>query len=148
MLTGHIFIGTTWAASTSYIPFPISLQSARDATNFATTVQVMGLWGHQVNEEKFIENMAADPDKLREHAGVLGAQQEPIKSSIGGMGYFGIAGQDSNAYYPGMVIEASVRKLKAIRVTPNRSGIQVNRRLVKGNELIFQYEALGELVRP
>ena len=148
MLTGHIFISTTWAASTSYIPFPVSMQAARDSTNFATTAQVIGLWGHQVYEEKFIEDMAADPDKYVAHAGVMASQDEPIKSAIGGMGSFDVAGQDRNAYYPGMVIEANVRKLKAIRVTPNRSGVQIDRKLVKGNELIFQYEALGELVRP
>ena len=147
MITGHIFISTTWAASTSYIPFTVSMQSARTSTDFATTAQVFGVWENQVYEEKFKEKVASDPDKYLLHAGILGSAQH-MRSSLSGLGSFDIAGQKGNAFYPGTVIETSIRKLKSIRTTPNRSGIQVNKILVKGNELIFQYEALGELVRP
>jgi len=148
MLTGHIYISTTWAASTSYIPFPISMPAARNSTNFATTAQVIGMWGHQVYEEGWLDYMESDNQLFQNHADVLNSSDERNISAMSGLGSFDIAGQDRNAFYPGMVLEANVRKLKAIRVTPNRSGIQVNRRLVKGNELVFQYEALGELVRP
>lgn len=148
MITGHIYISTTWAASTSYVPFTVSMQDAKTSTDFATTAQVRGLWEHQIYEEKYLENVSDDPDKYMLHAGIQAAADEPIKSDVGGMGNFGIGISKGNAFYPGTVIETSIRKLKSIRTTPNRSGIQVNRRLVKGNELVFQYEALGELVRP
>jgi hypothetical protein len=147
MITGHIFISTTWAASTSYIPYAISMQQAKNSTDFATTAQVLGVWEHQIYEEKFKEHVSSDPDRYLLHAGRLGSAQH-MRASLGGLGSFDIAGKKGNAFYPGTIIETSIRKLKALRVTPNRSGIQVNKQLVKGNQLVFQYEALGELVRP
>ncbi len=45
-------------------------------------------------------------------------------------------------------LELILKKLKALKQTPNRSGVQVNRRLLKGNRLVIRYVAQGELVRP
>lgn len=148
MIIGRIYISTTWAASTSYVPFTVDMVDARTSTDFATTAQLTGLWEHQVYEDQYIDDVNDDPDKYMLHAGVLASLDEPMTSGLTGFGSFDPSGMRGNAFNPGTVIEVSVRKLKAIRTTPNRSGVQVNKQLVKGNELVFKYEARGELVRP
>jgi hypothetical protein len=138
MITGEIHIATTWAASTSYIPFDRTMRNAHDVVYggtinmgmFATTAYVHGVWENQVFEEGF-----------KSHVGYDGLTSGGIGNNMPNM-------QVGNAFSPGTIIDVSVRKLKAIRTTPNRSGIQVNRKLVKGNKLIFRYLAQGELVRP
>jgi len=143
MITGELFIGTTWAESTSFIPFDIGMRDAHDAKlggvnnrgYFATTAYVHGIWEYQTFEEALIANLD-ESDKY----------QHPIVDEIRGLsgGYYAI----NNAFSPGTVIETGVRKIKALKSSPNRSGVQVSRRLLKGNKLVFKYLAQGELVRP
>lgn len=140
MITGEIHISTTWAASTSYIPFDRTMRNAQDVkyngtanrAMFATTAYVQGVWEAQKFEEDF-KTYAGDDGRTK--GGLKTASYMP-NMSIG------------NAFSPGTIIEVDVRKVKASRATPDRSGVQVNRRLVKGNKLIIRYLAQGELVRP
>ena len=143
MITGELFISTTWAASTSFIPFDIGMRDAQggvvgSVTNrgyFGTTAYVHGVWDYQVFEEALIANLD-ESDKY----------QHPIVDEIRGLngGYYAI----NNAFSPGTVVETGVRKIKALKASPNRSGVQVSRRLMKGNKLVFKYLAKGEFVRP
>lgn len=149
MIRGEIDIATTWTASTSFIPFHADMRNAHDyryggAANrgiFATTAFVMGVWESQKYEEDFKDHLG-NTAALRLHAQRYGGAIE----SMGGMG--GPYADAGNAFSPGTIIEVEVRKLKALKASPNRSGVQVNRRLVKGNKLVFRYVARGELVKP
>lgn len=148
MIRGEIDIATTWTASTSFIPFHADMRNAHDyryggAANrgiFATTAFVMGVWESQKYEEDF-------KDYLGDSAAPIYSKYSGWIDHMGGMG--GVFHADAgNAFSPGTIIEVEVRKLKALKASPNRSGVQVNRRLVKGNKLVFRYVARGELVRP
>jgi len=144
MITGEIFISTTWAASTSFIPFDKGMLNAHNCEyggtknrgQFATTAYVHGVWETQKYEEDYKTYLGDTPEK------------GGIKTSnliIGGLG----SGQRiGNAFSSGTIIEVHVRKLKALKATPNRSGVQVDRKMVKGNKLVIKYVAQGELVRP
>ncbi|MFH1769869.1 MAG: hypothetical protein ABH833_04375 [Parcubacteria group bacterium] len=144
MITGEIFISTTWAASTSYIPFEAHMPDAHDVRyggtanrgRFATTAYLHGLWENEI----FEDDMKAEtpPISSRAYVGIV--------EQMGGLG--GMFEPMGNSLRAGTVISVSIRKLKALRTTPNRSGVQVNRRLLKGNRLIIRYMAQGELVRP
>ena len=146
MITGEIYISTTWNASTSFIPFDIGMRDAHDfryrsAANrgaFATTAYVHGVWESQKYEEDFKDYLGDSGRRPLRYSG-------RIELMNGMNGPYADAG---NAFSPGTVIEVKVRKLKALKASPNRSGVQVNRRLVKGNKLVFKYVAQGELVRP
>ncbi|MBU0847241.1 hypothetical protein KKH23_08685 [Patescibacteria group bacterium] len=146
MITGELFISTTWAASTSFIPFDIGMRDAQGGTvgsvpnrgYFGTTAYVHGIWDYQVFEEGLVANLSAS-DK---YAGVGGSGIDEIRGMGGG--YYAI----NNVFSPGTVIEIAVRKIKALKASPNRSGVQVSRRMLKGNKLVFKYLAKGELVRP
>lgn len=144
MITGELFIGTTWAASTSFIPFDVGMRNAQSGTvgsvanrgYFATTAYVHGVWDYQVFEEGLLDNLNTSDKYLNK------GRIDEVRG-LGG-GYYGI----NNAFSPGTVIETEVRKIKALKSSPNRSGVQVSRRLLKGNKLLFKYLATGELVRP
>lgn len=146
MITGEIHISTTWAASTSFIPFDRGMRDAHDYAYqsranrgiFGTTAYVQGVWESQKYEEDFKDYLGDSGRRPLRYGG-------QIEAMNGMNGPYADAG---NAFSPGTVIEVEVRKLKALKASPNRSGIQVNRRLVKGNKLIFGYVAQGELVRP
>lgn len=149
MITGEIYISTTWAASTSFIPFDIGMHNAHDFRNgsranrglYATTAYVQGVWESQKYEEDFKDYLGNNAARrLYANHYVRGVE------SMGGMG--GPYADAGNAFSPGTVIEAKVRKVKALKASPNRSGVQVSRQLVKGNKVIFRYVAQGELVRP
>lgn len=148
MITGEITIDTTWAASTSFVPFHPTLRNAYDeaygGTNnrayFATTAYISGIWEEQIYED-------AMKNRLGDNAsGVSGNRERGSIVMMSGMG--GMLMQQGNSFQPGTIIECEVRKIKALKASPNRSGVQVNRRLVKGNRLIFRYVAAGELNRP
>lgn len=148
MITGEIFISTTWAASTSFVPFDIGMRDAHDVklggTNnrgyFATTAYVHGIWESQLYESDFLDYLRDTPElNQRSNRYSKGLEQMDGVSRIEPRG---------DAFRPGTVLEVSVRKLKALKAGPDRSGIQVNRRLVKGNKMVFRYLAKGELVRP
>ncbi len=144
MIHGEIFISTTWAASTSYIPFDNSMRNAHDVrlggTNnrgeFATTAYVHGIWENELFEKDMKDQ--AVPLSAKNYEGYI--------EQMGGIG--GMFEAKGNAFRSGTVIEVSIKKLKALKQTPNRSGVQVNRRLLKGNRLVIRYVAQGELVRP
>ncbi len=146
MITGEINIATTWTASTSFIPFHASMQNAHDYRQgnvanrgiFATTAYVQGVWESQKYEEDFKDFLGDSGNRPLRYSG-------QIEAMNGMNGPYADAG---NAFSPGTIIEVEIRKLKALKSSPNRSGIQVNRRLVKGNKLVFRYVARGELVRP
>jgi hypothetical protein len=149
MITGELFISTTWAASTSFIPFDIGMRNAQGGvvsgvTNrgyFATTAYVHGVWEYRVFEEGFKDDLRRNKEydvKSRRYA--RGVEE---MRGLGGS-YQGI----TNAFSPGTIVQTKVRKLKALKASPNRSGVQVSRRLVKGNKLVFRYIGKGELVRP
>lgn len=148
MIRGEIDIATTWAASTSFIPFHADMRNAHDYRYgsrdnrgiFATTAYVQGVWESQKYEEDFKDYLGnSTPPRYSQYAGWA--------EHMGGLG--GVFHADAgNAFSPGTIIEVQVRKLKALKASPNRSGVQVDRQLVKGNKLIFRYVARGELVRP
>lgn len=149
MITGEIFISTTWVASTSFIPFDIGMRDAQcgvvggvaNRGYFGTTAYVHGVWDYQVFEEGFKDDLRRNKEydiKSRRYANGI----EEMRG-LGGS-YQGI----TNAFSPGTIIETEVRKIKALKASPNRSGVQVSRRLLKGNKLVFKYLATGELVRP
>lgn len=147
MILGEIFISTTWNASTSFIPFNPGMQNAQDVklggTNnrgyFATTAYVHGVWEYQIFEDGFKDSLtSSDLYALNKYGGKI--------EELSGLG--GSSKHLTNAFSPGTVIETQVRKIKALKASPNRSGIQVARKLVKGNRLVFKYIAQGELVRP
>lgn len=148
MITGELHISTTWAASTSFVPFDIGMRNAHDFAYqsranrgiFATTAYLQGVWESQKYEEDF-KDYLGDSDRGRRPLAYSGQ----IESMSGMNGPYSDAG---NAFSPGTIIEVEVRKLKALKSSPNRSGVQVNRQLVKGNKLVFKYVAQGELVRP
>lgn len=148
MITGELHISTTWAASTSFIPFDIGMRNAHDFAYqsranrgiFATTAYLQGVWESQKFEEDFKDYTGAVSVSVA--GNVCSGNIEYMR---GMNGPYSDAG---NAFSPGTVIEVEVRKLKALKSSPNRSGVQVNRQLVKGNKLIFKYVAQGELVRP
>jgi len=152
MITGVISIATTWEASTSFIPFHPGMRNAQDFQYggvpnrgiFATTAYVTGVWERQLWEEGFKRAMEDDPDKFQSLADYRTGGIRDEMRGLGGGGY----GDIGNAFDEGTVITVKVRKLKALKNSPNRSGIQVNRRLVAGNKLVFRYVAEGELVRP
>ena len=170
MIEGTILISTTWAASTSYIPFEKGSILAQnfDYNNntghgiYATTALISGVWEHQIEEEKFVEYLS-NTDDLNDYQGYSGAVigvgdnaaagvagLHPYEAPAEGLGSakgLGCIQQGGNAFYPGTVLEVEVRKLKVLR-NNQRSGIQVNRRLYKGNKLVFRYLSAGELVRP
>lgn len=148
MITGEIRIATTWNASTSFIPFPPGIPNAQDYAylqanrgRFATTAYISGIWESQKFEEDFKDYMGSNAARRLFSNRYGGA----IEHMSGMNGPYSDAG---NAFSPGTVIEIEVRKLKALKVSPDRSGVQVNRTLVKGNKLIFRYVAQGELTRP
>jgi len=144
MITGELFISTTWAASTSFIPFDVGMRDAQctvigSVANrgfYSTTAYVHGVWDYQVYEQSLVDSLDADDPYVNK------GRSEEIRG-LGG-GYYGV----NNAFTPGTVIETKVRKLKALKVSPNRSGVQISRRLLKGNKIVFKYLAIGELVRP
>ena len=152
MIIGEIRIDTTWAASTSYIPFSPGYHNAQDfqyegVNNrgiYATTAFVSGIWERQLWDEGFLEDITNNPVK---HAG--SAQNDPYGTDkvMRGLSWVG-QGDVGNAFDPGTVVEVRVRKIKALKSTPNRSGIQVNRQLFQGNKLVFRYVAQGEMTRP
>lgn len=149
MIIGEIHISTTWNASTSFIPFDIGMVNAQDyayggianRSIFATTACVQGVWESQKYEEDFKNYMGNSATRR-----LTGQRYSGAAEALGGMG--GPYADAGNAFSPGTVIEAKVRKLKALKSSPNRSGVQVSRQLVKGNKLTFRYIAVGELVRP
>lgn len=144
MITGEIFISTTWAASTSFIPFDLGMRNVHNVYvngienrgQFATTAYVHGVWDYQVFEDGMQDYLTSDNS-------IYAGQEMPAAGF--GTNRLGVV---TNAFSPGTIIETSVRKLKASKSSPNRSGVQVSRRLVKGNKLVFRYVAHGELVRP
>ena len=144
MITGEIFISTTWAASTSYIPFDkgmvnvhnVEFGGTKNRGQFATTAYVQGVWEIRKFEED-MKNYLGNGTLRRS-----GIVRNSVASGLGGHPVVG------NAFSSGTIIEVHVRKLKALKSSPNRSGVQVDRRMVKGNKLIIRYVAQGELVRP
>jgi len=153
MIIGEIRIGTTFDASTSYVPFPPGFQNAQDYAYegvanrgiYATTAWVEGVWERQVWEEGYLADITANPGKYADPGGINDpAGRNRQLNGILNKGHNSIG----NTFDPGTTIEIKVRKLKALRASPNKSGIQVNRRLVKGNKLVFRYVAQGELTRP
>ena len=143
MITGEIFVSTTWVASTSFIPFDVGMRDAHGGVvgsvanrgYFSTTAYVYGVWEFQAYEEGFISNLNASnkyPNRTFDELRGLGGS------------HYGI----TNAFNPGTILETEVRKIKALKSSPNRSGVQVSRQLMKGNKLVFKYLAMGELVRP
>lgn len=157
MIIGEIRIDTTWAASTSFIPFPPGYHNAQDyqyqgVVNrgiYATTAYVTGVWEKELWDDAVDADMLADPTK---YANPIGAQMEGTDPYGTPKSLRGLAeGRNNNvcnAYDEGTVLEVKVRKLKALKLSPNRSGIQVNRQLLQGNKLVFRYVAHGELTRP
>lgn len=147
MIFGEIFISTTWNASTSFIPFDLGMRDAHDVklggTNnrgyFATTAYVHGVWEYQKFEEDFKTSLTSSD---------LYAQKMYGNDNDELTGLGGSSKHITNAFSPGTVIETQIRKIKALKASPNRSGVQVARKLVKGNKLVFKYIAQGELVRP
>ena len=147
MILGEIFISTTWNASTSFIPFNQGMRNAHDEKlngvnnrgYFATTAYVHGVWEYQKFEEDFKTSLTNSD---------LYAQKRYSRNVDEMSGLGGSSKHITNAFSPGTVIETSVRKIKALKASPNRSGVQVARKLVKGNKLVFRYIAQGELVRP
>ena len=149
MIQGELYISTTWAASTSFIPFTGGMLNAQNSRyqgianrgQFGTTAYISGLWESQVYE-----------DAVKEYFGNSANRRIPgQKTSADSEQMYGMGGFDpsrGNAYIPGTVIETKVRKLKALKSSPNRSGIQVNTKLVKGNKLLIKYVGKGELVKP
>jgi len=143
MITGEIFVSTTWVASTSFIPFDVGMRDAHDVNfggranrgYFATTAYVHGVWEFQAYEEGLISNLN-DSNKYPNR------KVDELRG-LGGS-HYGI----TNAFSPGTILETEVRKIKALKSSPNRSGVQVSRQLMKGNKLVFKYLAMGELVRP
>lgn len=159
MIIGEIRIDTTWAASTSFIPFPPGYHNAQNfeyegVANrgiYATTAFISGVWERQLWDEGFYDEIVANPVK---HApndiyGQGGVIPDPSGSSkiLRGLSWVG-QGDVGNAFQDGTVIEVKVRKLKALKSSPNRSGVQINRQLFQGNKLVFRYVAQGELTRP
>lgn len=155
MITGEIFVSTTWAASTSFIPFDIGMRDAQGGVvggvvnrgYFSTTAYVHGVWDYQVFEEGFVDNLSdnsrnADNTKLGQKYLKMTVKAEEMRGFSGG--YYAV----NNAFSPGTILETEVRKIKALKSSPNRSGVQVSRRMLKGNKLVFKYLATGELVRP
>ena len=122
MITGEIRIATTWAASTSFIPFDAGMVNAHDFRYggmnnrgaFATTAYVHGF----------------------------------MALSLGDDGVLGVSYSGDTTVYPGRANVVKVRKLKALKAGPNRSGVQVSAQLVYGDRLVFRYVAQGALVRP
>lgn len=148
MITGELFISTTWNASTSFIPFDIGMRDAQGGTiggvanrgYFGTTAYVHGIWESQLYESDFLDYLRDTPElNQRSNRYSAGLEQMDGISRIEPRG---------DAFRPGTVLEVSVRKIKALKSSPDRSGIQVNRRIVKGNKIVFRYLAKGELVRP
>lgn len=171
MIQGTLLIATTWAASTSYIPFYPGMINAQDFDYnshagdgiFATTACVDGIWEIQLQEEKYVEYLRDTNDMSAYNAlnanligagidqpvagtGGLHNQDAPIEG-LGSSRGIGDGGMGGNAFYPGTSLNVTVRRLKALR-SNDRSGIQVNRALYKGNKLVFRYLSVGELVRP
>ncbi|TFG97077.1 hypothetical protein E4H12_09520 [Candidatus Thorarchaeota archaeon] len=153
MIIGEIRIDTTFNASTSFVSFPPGFQNAQDYAYegvanrgiYATTAWVEGVWERQVWEEGYIAEMAANPEKWA--ADHTFDDKYGVNKQCRGLAWRG-QGDVGNAFDPGTVIQVKVRKIKALRASPNKSGIQINRRLVKGNKLVFRYVAQGELTRP
>jgi len=149
MINGELYISTTWAASTSFIPFTKGMQNSQDSEyqgianrgQFATTAYIQGVWESQLYEtgyKDYINNSA--------NLKLPGARYSGRVESMQGMN--GPYADSGNAFLPGTILETEVRKLKALKSSPNRSGVQVTKQLVKGNKLLIRYVAKGELVRP
>jgi len=149
MIQGELYISTTWAASTSFIPFAGGMLNAQDSEyqgtanrgQYGTTAYISGLWESQVYEDAIKEYYGNNANRR-----IPGQRSAADTEFMYGMGGFNAS--KGNAYLPGTVIETKVRKLKALKASPNRSGIQVNTQLVKGNKLLIKYIGKGELVRP
>jgi len=152
MIIGEIRIDTTWAASTSFIPFPPGYHNAQNFAYegvanrgiYATTAFISGVWERQLWDEDFKSDIVANPTK---HAGPAWDDEYGNSKILRGLGWIG-QGDVGNAFRDGTVIEVKVRKLKALKSSPNRSGVQINRQLFQGNKLVFRYVAQGEMTRP
>jgi hypothetical protein len=149
MIQSEIFIATTWNASTSFIPFKSGMQNAQDYKYqginnrgiFATTAHITGVWENKIYEDGFKEYLG----RIR----LLQAHRSKYNNELDMLqGLNGPYAGTGNAFSPGTTITVKIRKLKALKTNPNRSGIQINRQLLKGNKLTFRYVAQGELVRP
>ena len=157
MIIGEIRIDTTWAASTSFIPFPPGYHNAQDfqyegVANrgiYATTAYVSGVWEKQLWDDAVAADMLAEPVKyaVNYEAGAEEPDTMGVSKAIRGL-QESRNNNPNNAYDEGTVLEVKVRKLKALKSSPNRSGIQVNRQLLQGNKLVFRYVAQGEMTRP
>lgn len=171
MLNATILIGTTYAASTSYIPFPPGMVNAQNYNwnshtgdgIFATTAFLDGVWDHQLYEEKYVEYLR-DTDDLSDYAGYntnLVGPGDDRGAGVAGLHHYitpaeGLGSmngmcpntQGGAAFYPGTTLHVKVKRLKSERATNSRSGIQVNRALYKGNKLVFRYVGMGEIIRP
>ena len=153
MIAGEIRIDTTWVASTSFIPFPAHIPNAQDYKYggidnrgiYATTAWVSGIWERSLWEMQFDGDVEDDWDK-HAHYGTWDDKYGNSKV-MRGLSWIG-NGNVGNAFEEGTVLEVKVRKIKALKSSPNRSGIQVNHELVQGNKLVFRYVSHGEIVRP
>jgi len=155
MIIGEIRIDTTWAASTSFIPFPPGYQNAQDfqyegVNNrgiYATTAFVSGIWESQLWDEGYYNDLASNPLKHKMASLDNTDDERRFGKTLRGLSWIG-QGDVGNAFDPGTVVEAKVLAIKALKSSPNRSGVQVNRELFKGNKLVFRYVAQGEMTRP
>ena len=152
MIIGEIRIDTTWDASTSFIPFPPGYHNAQNfeyegVANrgiYATTAFISGVWERQLWDEDFLQDIVDNPVK---HDDPAWDDKYGNSKILRGLGWVG-QGDVGNAFRDGTVIEVKVRKLKALKSSPNRSGVQINRQLFQGNKLVFRYVAQGEMTRP
>lgn len=159
MIIGEIRIDTTWAASTSFIPFPPGYHNAQDFRYegeanrgiYATTAYISGVWERQLWDEQYFDDMKANPLKWARNPVIDNDLELPDNYAVGkqlrGLSWNG-QGDVGNAFQDGTVIEVKVRKLKALKSSPNRSGVQINRQLLQGNKLVFRYVGQGEMTRP
>ena len=110
-----------------------------------------GVWEKTLWDELQYADILNDPTKWVPNVVIGNGVEVPDPyantKACRGLSWMG-NGDICNAYTEGTNIEVKVRKIKALKASPNRSGVQINRTLVQGNKLVFRYVAHGELTRP